>query len=92
MGGFLWPSGLYHVFSAKIAAEHRRLAHECLQQTAACGTGFELEFDPVASENFDESTLNRLVENLVRRCPEQYLWSYNRHRVPRLVSQQPAQS
>jgi KDO2-lipid IV(A) lauroyltransferase len=57
-----------------------------------CGTGFELEFEPVASENFDESILNRLVENLVRRCPEQYLWSYNRHKVPRLASQQPAQS
>jgi Kdo2-lipid IVA lauroyltransferase/acyltransferase len=33
-----------------------------------------------------------LVENLVRRCPEQYLWSYNRHKVPRLASQHPAQS
>ena len=54
-----------------------------------CGTGFELEFDPAASENFDESALNRLVENLVRRCPEKYLWSYNRHKVPRFASQQP---
>jgi Kdo2-lipid IVA lauroyltransferase/acyltransferase len=57
-----------------------------------CGTGFRLEFEPVASENFDESTLNRLVEKLVRRCPEQYMWSYNRHKVPRLASQQPAQN
>jgi Kdo2-lipid IVA lauroyltransferase/acyltransferase len=55
-----------------------------------CGAGFRLEFEPVATENFDESTLNRLVEELVRRCPEQYMWSYNRHKVPRLASQQPA--
>jgi KDO2-lipid IV(A) lauroyltransferase len=56
------------------------------------GTGFELEFEPVTAEDFDEISLNRLVEKLVRRCPEQYMWSYNRHKVPRLASQQPAQS
>jgi KDO2-lipid IV(A) lauroyltransferase len=56
------------------------------------GTGFELEFEPVATEDFDEISLNRLVEKLVRRCPEQYMWSYNRHKVPRSASQQPAQS
>ncbi len=26
--------------------------------------------------------LNRSIENLIRRCPEQYLWSYNRFKVP----------
>jgi KDO2-lipid IV(A) lauroyltransferase len=57
-----------------------------------CGMGFEIEFEKVATEDFDESRLNRLVENLVRRCPEQYLWSYNRHKVPRLASQQAAQN
>jgi KDO2-lipid IV(A) lauroyltransferase len=57
-----------------------------------CGMGFEIEFEKVATEDFDESKLNRLVENLVRRCPEQYLWSYNRHKVPRLASQQAAQN
>ena len=57
-----------------------------------CGMGFEIEFEKVATEDFDESRLNRLVENLVRRCPEQYLWSYNRHKVPRFASQQAAQN
>jgi KDO2-lipid IV(A) lauroyltransferase len=55
-----------------------------------CGAGFRLEFEPVATENFDEKVLNRLVEDLVRRCPEQYMWSYNRHKVPRLANQRPA--
>lgn len=26
--------------------------------------------------------LNRALEMLIRRCPEQYLWSYNRYKVP----------
>ena len=55
-----------------------------------CGAGFRLQFEPVATENFDESMLNRLVEDLVRRCPGQYMWSYNRHKVPRLATQQSA--
>src|SRR5688500_16683936 len=37
------------------------------------GTGFELEFEPVATENFDEISLNHLVEKLVRRCPDHHL-------------------
>lgn len=51
--------------------------------------GFRLEFEPVATEGFDESALSRVVEELVRRCPEQYLWSYNRHKVPRLAAEPP---
>jgi KDO2-lipid IV(A) lauroyltransferase len=27
-------------------------------------------------------TLNRSLERFIRRCPEQYLWSYNRYKVP----------
>lgn len=55
-----------------------------------CGAGFRLQFEPVATESFDESTLNRVIEDLVRRCPGQYMWSYNRHKVPRLAHHQPA--
>jgi KDO2-lipid IV(A) lauroyltransferase len=27
--------------------------------------------------------LNRALEDLVRECPAQYLWSYNRYKVPK---------
>ena len=27
--------------------------------------------------------LNAAMETLIRRCPEQYLWSYNRYKTPR---------
>lgn len=53
-----------------------------------CGGGFRMEFQPVTTENFDERALNRIVEDLVRGCPAQYMWSYNRHKVPRLATKQ----
>lgn len=33
--------------------------------------------------------LNRALESLIRRCPEQYLWSYNRYKVPAGVEPPP---
>jgi KDO2-lipid IV(A) lauroyltransferase len=27
--------------------------------------------------------LNRALETLIRRCPQQYLWGYNRYKAPR---------
>ena len=46
------------------------------------GRGYLLHLEPVATEGFDERALNRAIEALVRRCPAQYLWSYNRYKVP----------
>jgi len=47
------------------------------------GKGFRLHLQPVSTERFDETELNQLVERLVRSCPSQFLWSYNRYKVPR---------
>ena len=47
------------------------------------GKGFRLEFYPVPTDNLDEREINRIVERLVRRCPGQFLWSYNRYKIPR---------
>ena len=33
--------------------------------------------------------LNRALETMIRRCPEQYLWSYNRYKVPAGVAPPP---
>lgn len=46
------------------------------------GAGYELHFERVATESFDERALNHAVEELVRKRPEQYLWSYNRYKIP----------
>jgi Kdo2-lipid IVA lauroyltransferase/acyltransferase len=46
------------------------------------GRGFHLHFEELPTVQFDEAALNRAVEAQVRRRPEQYLWSYNRYKVP----------
>ena len=45
--------------------------------------GYRIEYRSVPTENFDEAMLNRVIEDLVRRCPSQYIWSYNRYKTPR---------
>ena len=37
--------------------------------------------DPLPGEA-PQRRLNRAIEELVRRCPAQYLWAYNRYKVP----------
>lgn len=46
------------------------------------GKGYRLHFEKFSGEEIDEREMNRGVEKLVRRCPTQYLWSYNRYKVP----------
>jgi KDO2-lipid IV(A) lauroyltransferase len=48
----------------------------------AGGRGYHLHFEALPTAQFDEAALNRAVETQVRRRPEQYLWSYNRYKVP----------
>ncbi|MBM3343766.1 MAG: lysophospholipid acyltransferase family protein [Betaproteobacteria bacterium] len=51
-------------------------------QRLARGNGYQLHFEVLPAEHFDERALNRAVEAVVRRCPAQYLWGYNRYKVP----------
>jgi len=51
------------------------------------GEGFELNIQPLI---IDESStisqqINASMEKVIAACPEQYLWSYNRYKVPRGV-------
>jgi KDO2-lipid IV(A) lauroyltransferase len=46
------------------------------------GRGYLMHLEAVPAENLDETVLNAAVERSVRRCPAQYLWSYNRYKVP----------
>jgi KDO2-lipid IV(A) lauroyltransferase len=50
----------------------------------AAGAGYVLRFsslEPAEGESITHA-MNRTVEAVVRTCPEQYLWSYNRYKVP----------
>lgn len=51
----------------------------------AAGAGYRGYFEAMPPREPGESAtrhLNRALEALIRRCPEQYLWSYNRYKVP----------
>jgi len=57
----------------------RRLPH---------GRGYDIVLRPYPEEISGETParrLNRALESLVRECPEQYLWGYNRYKVPKGV-------
>jgi KDO2-lipid IV(A) lauroyltransferase len=46
------------------------------------GRGYRLHLQSLSTEDLDETALNRAIENVVRTCPAQYLWGYNRYKVP----------
>jgi KDO2-lipid IV(A) lauroyltransferase len=51
------------------------------------GQGFRLHFTPFdehcsGDAAADTQRLNLALEELIRRCPEQYLWGYNRYKAP----------
>jgi len=57
------------------------------------GRGYRLHFETITGRDMTSTTdLNRAIETLVRRCPEQYLWSYPRYKVPRGAPPLPPQS
>ena len=72
------------------------LTHRLQKSTGACvalaycerlprGEGYKVYLAPLPEEIPGESParrLNRGIEQLIRKCPAQYLWSYNRYKVP----------
>jgi KDO2-lipid IV(A) lauroyltransferase len=57
----------------------------CYSRRLARARGYRFEIEPLLAAQPAESavrTLNRSLESLILRCPEQYLWSYNRYKVP----------
>lgn len=54
------------------------------------GAGYRLYLERVVAEPFDPAALNRAVERVVSRCPAQYLWGYNRYKVPAGAEPPPA--
>jgi KDO2-lipid IV(A) lauroyltransferase len=57
----------------------------CFCERLARGSGYRIHLKPLPTPEPEESAvrqLNRALENLIRRNPEQYVWSYARHRIP----------
>jgi len=54
-----------------------------------CGRGYEIVLKSYPEKRAGEKPvrrLNRAIEALVRECPGQYLWSYNRYKAPKGVN------
>ena len=54
----------------------------------ARGGGFKVHVQPLATELPNDvsqavATINRCMEDLIRQCPQQYLWGYARYKTPR---------
>jgi Kdo2-lipid IVA lauroyltransferase/acyltransferase len=57
------------------------------------GRGYRVRFQELSARDLaDEAALNQAIEAEVRRCPQQYLWSYYRYKVPRGVGAPPAKA
>lgn len=57
----------------------------CYSERLPAGRGYRFTIEPMLEPRPPESpvrALNRSLEQIIRRCPEQYLWSYNRYKVP----------
>jgi KDO2-lipid IV(A) lauroyltransferase len=57
------------------------------------GAGYAITLRPYPTSLPHETPvrhLNRALEELVRECPEQYLWGYNRYKTPRGAKPKPA--
>ena len=57
----------------------------CLAERLTGGRGYRFAAEPLPATQASESplrVLNRAIEQMIRRRPEQYLWGYNRYKVP----------
>jgi KDO2-lipid IV(A) lauroyltransferase len=46
------------------------------------GAGYHLKLRRPTEPLTDAAAVNRAIESLIRECPEQYLWGYNRYKKP----------
>jgi KDO2-lipid IV(A) lauroyltransferase len=72
---------------ARLAREHGALVLLVWARRLPRGAGFTLHWHrldtPLTGEAMADATiLNAAMEGLIRACPEQYLWSYKRYKVP----------
>ncbi|MGB7541345.1 MAG: lysophospholipid acyltransferase family protein [Burkholderiales bacterium] len=57
----------------------------CYAERLPRGRGYRVVVEPLLAPRLPEPpvrTLNRSLEQMIRRSPAQYLWSYNRYKVP----------
>jgi Kdo2-lipid IVA lauroyltransferase/acyltransferase len=78
--------------AAKLAARPGSVCLLAFGERLAGGAGYVLHVRPLPERAPGESAtrhLNRAVELLVRESPGQYLWGYNRYKIPRGAKDKP---
>jgi KDO2-lipid IV(A) lauroyltransferase len=79
--------------AAKIAARPEVACFLTYARRLPKGRGYEIVIRPFQEKREGETParrLNRALEDLVRECPGQYLWGYNRYKTPRGAKPRPA--
>jgi KDO2-lipid IV(A) lauroyltransferase len=69
----------------RLAVQTGATALICYSERLPWGRGYRFVVEPMLAPRPPESfvrALNRSVEQAIRHCPEQYLWGYNRYKVP----------
>jgi len=80
---------------ARLACAHDALVVLVYAQRLARGAGYRIHWQPLEAglagePQADAARINAAMEQLILRCPEQYLWSYNRYKRPPGVEAPPA--
>ena len=78
--------------AAKLAAREGIACYLAYAKRLPRGAGYEIVLRPFPKSVPGETPtrqLNRAIESLVRECPGQYLWGYNRYKSPRGAKPRP---
>jgi KDO2-lipid IV(A) lauroyltransferase len=70
---------------ARIAEQTGAPVLVCYAERLPRGRGYRFVVEPLLATQPSESpvrALNRSLEQIIRRCPQQYQWAYNRYKVP----------
>jgi KDO2-lipid IV(A) lauroyltransferase len=71
--------------AARLAARESVATFLAFAKRLPRGAGYAIFLRPLPAARADESPtrrLNRALEELIKDCPEQYLWGYNRYKIP----------
>ena len=78
----VWASNDVEDRNARVAKLH---VVDCLlpgQVRLKFSGGFELSFYKGVEDQGEPRILNTEIENIIKKAPRQYLWSYNRYKNP----------
>ena len=82
-------------FATRLAGRDGAVCLVAFAERLPDGAGFVLSIrsfpEPLAGEN-QTRRLNRALEELIRTCPGQYLWGYNRYKTPARAAVKPSGS